>query len=107
MAFILYKGIDWTRRLVITDEDTGLPSDITGLDIEVTVKRRSPDAALVTLTVGDGVVLCAQAGATLGMADVTILGADSVGLEAANHVIAVLVDDQVTIPPLKLPVRDI
>ncbi len=105
MSFVIYREVDWNRRLVIVDEDTDLPADLTGLTIEVTLKRRSTEAALITLTVGDGITLCDQTGDTLGMADLLIAGADSVDLEAANHVIAVLIDDQVVIPPTKLPVR--
>lgn len=107
MAFVLFKGIDWNRRIVITDEDTGLPSDLTGIQVAVTLKRRSSDAALVILAVGSGVTLCTQSGATLGMADVTIVGGLTATLDAANHVITVLVDGQVAIAPTKLAVRDV
>lgn len=107
MAFQLFKGIAWTRRLTVTDEATGGRIDLTGRTVQLTLKRRSSEAALITLSEGDGIELLAQTGDTEGQADVTITGDQSGGLEAANHVIAVLVDGRVVVPPLKLPVRDV
>lgn len=105
MAFVLYKGIEWTRRITVTDDDTGERTDLTGLTVVFQLRRRTSETALIDLTVGDGITLLAQSGDTLGQADVVIDGADSALLEVASHVVAVLVDGDVALPPLKLPVR--
>lgn len=105
MAFVLYKGIDWTRRLTVTDDDTGGRTNLAGKVIQVQLRRHTGEAALVELTVGDGVTLLTQSGDTEGQADVVIAGADSASLTIASHVIAVLLDGQVVMPPTKLPVR--
>jgi hypothetical protein len=107
MAFVLYKNIEWTRRLTVTDDDTGERTDLTGLTIAVQLRRRTGEAALIELTVGDGVTLLAQSGSTLGQADVTIAADDSTDLDVASHVISVLVEGDVALPPLKLPVRSL
>jgi len=106
MAFILYKGIAWTRRFTSTDDDTGERSDLTGLTITATVKRRSSEAALLTLTVGDGITLLDQeVPATAGQFDLTIPGEDSADLNVAAHVFAIIIDGDVAYPPKKLPVN--
>jgi len=107
MAFVLYKGIDWRRRITVVDEDTGLPTDLTGKDIRLQLSRRTSEPVLIELAVDTGITLLAQSGATLGMADIEIDAALTPTLEVANHVIAVLVDGQVVIAPTKLPVRDV
>ncbi len=105
MALVLYKGVAWRRRITVTREDTGDAVDLTGLDVALNIKRRSGEAALISLAVGTGITLLAQSGATVGMADVEVPADDSVGLEVAAHVFVVLVDDQIALPPTKLPVR--
>ena len=49
--------------------------------------------------------LVADTGATKGMADLELAGAASADLEVANHVISLLIEGQVALPPTKLPVR--
>lgn len=105
MAFVLYKGIEWRRRMAVTDVETGARTDLTGKSITIVVRRRPGDAAAITLTVGAGVTLLAQNGETLGKADVVIAADISAGLEAGGYVIAALLDGQVVMAPMKLPVR--
>lgn len=102
----LFKGIEWRGTLTAVDAD-GAAVDLTGKTIALTLKRRSTEAALVTLTVGDGITLQAQSGATLGKADLVIAAGDSVAWESAKHQLAVIIDDQVAMEPTKISVRDV
>ena len=101
MAFVLYKGIDWTRRITVTDDASGDAVDLGGKTVLVQLRRRPGDPVVATATVA----LLTQSGETLGQADVTIAGADSAALTVGHHCICVLVDGDVVLPPLKLPVR--
>jgi hypothetical protein len=103
----LYKGVEWRRVITVTEEDTGDAVDLTGLDIVLTLKRRGSEAALVTVTDGDGITLQTQSGDTVGMANIVIEASATLGLESAAHQISVLVDDQVVVPPFKVQVRDV
>ena len=102
----LFKGVEWRRTLEITNSSSGAPVDLTGLDIEVVLKQRPADAALITLTVGAGITLATQSGDTLGQAALVIPGEDTENLESASHRMTVFVDDQVVVAPFKVQVRD-
>jgi hypothetical protein len=104
MAFVLYKGIEWRRRITVTDDDTGARTNLTGKTIEVHLRRRTGEATLIELTVGSGITLLTQSGATEGQADLVIQAASSTSLEVASHVICVLVEGQIAMRPTKLPV---
>lgn len=101
MANVLYKGIAWQRRLTVTDAD-GVAVDLTGKDVVLELRRHAGDAALLSLSVGSGITLLAQSGATLGQADLVIGAGQSTDFDVAAHRYAVLVDDQVVTPPTKL-----
>jgi hypothetical protein len=105
MSETLYKGIDWTRRMTVVDDD-GEAADLTGLTIQAIVRQRANEAALVTLTVGDGITLQTQSGDTLGQADIVIDGDDSTTWDQAPHRLTVLIDGQVALAPTKLSVLD-
>ena len=66
------QGTTYTFPVTATDETTGQPIDLTGKTLYCTVKVNPSDAdpGLVQLSVGSGITLRAQAGATLGMCDV-------------------------------------
>lgn len=101
----IHKGIDWRQTLTVLDED-GVAEDLTGLSIVVELRRVSSAANLLTLTVGAGITLQTQSGATTGLADVQLDGADSASLNSANHVLRVLIEDQVAMDWVKVAVRD-
>ena len=68
-----YRGE--TRSLVLTVTVDGSAVDLSGVtEIEYQLKAAAgdPDPALISLSIGDGIVLRAQSGATLGQADITI-----------------------------------
>jgi hypothetical protein len=105
MAFVLYKGIEWRRRLTVTDSETGARTDLTGKTLTVQVRRRAGEPALIDVSSGVGITHLTQAGSTLGQADVVIAADLSAALEVAGYTIAALLDGQVVLAPLKLPVR--
>ncbi len=74
----IYRGDDASFTLTVFDA-AGAPTSITGdaIEVEVKVSQNGPDPALIRKTVGDGVTLLAQAGATLGQATVAFLGTDT------------------------------
>lgn len=102
MAFVIYKGIVWTRRLTVTDEETGERTDLTGKTLVVQLRRRPGEAVILTADITE----LPQTGETLGQADAAIAAEDSAGLAVASHHITVLLDDQVVLPSTKLPVRN-
>lgn len=104
MAHVLYKGVDWRRTLTITD-DTGARVNLDGKAVVFQLRRRTGEAALISLGVGTGITLAAQTGETLGECEVLIDGAASASLEVANHFVCAFVEGQVALAPLKLPVR--
>lgn len=102
MSLVLYKGVDFRRRVTITDLQTGSRANLDGRVVKLQLRRRVGEAALIEVTASP----LAQSGDTLGQADVQIDAAASAILEApASHYICVLVDDQVAMAPTKLPVR--
>jgi hypothetical protein len=105
MAFVLYKGIEWRRRITVTDDDTGNRTDLTGKTIAFQLRRRTDDAVIFEKTASSGITLLTQSGDTLGQADLVVASEDSTSLEVASHVCCVLVEGQVVLPPTKLPVR--
>ena len=105
MAHVLYKGIEWRRRITVTDDDTGARTNLTGKTVVFELRKRTGEAVLISKSVGAGITLLTQSGATLGQADLVIASGDSASLDVGTHVIAVLVDSQVVMAPLKLPVR--
>lgn len=105
MAFVLFKGIEWRRRITVTDDDTGERTNLTGKTLLLEIRRRTSEAVLVSATNGDGITLLAQSGDTVGQADVVIPAEDSAGLDVAGHVLSVQLDAQVVLEPVKLPVR--
>lgn len=74
----IFRGDDAAFLLTVLDS-TGAPVDITGDDVEFEVKAtlNGADPALIRKTVGAGIALLAQSGATLGQARVTLLGTDT------------------------------
>lgn len=106
MAFVLFKGIEWTRRLTVTA--SGVRRNLDGRTLLVQIRRRTGEAALVQLTEGAGITTLTQSGETEGQADVVISALASASLDApAAHTIVVLLDGQVVLPPTKLPVRSL
>lgn len=103
----LFKGITWTRRITVTDEDTQTLTNLTGKPIVLELRRRTGESVLVSLSVGSGITILTQSGGTLGQADIVITGAQSTNLNGTPHVYSVLVDAQVVIPPTLLEVRSL
>lgn len=103
---VLYKGIEWRRRITVVDA-AGAAVDLTGKAIKLQLRRRTTEAALIERTVGSGITLLTQSGATLGQADAVIAANLTTGLEVAGHVYNVLIDDQVALGPTKLAVRSL
>jgi hypothetical protein len=105
MSHVLYKTTDYTAEIFVTEDDDVTPVSLTGKTLTLVVKRYAGQAALVTLTSGSGIVHRAQSGAGEGRADATILTAASADLEAAsNHIVYVLLDGQVVVPPRYLEI---
>lgn len=113
----IQRGYDWTRTLTVTYPEghasAGDGVNLTGATIVAKIKRRhdDPDPALIELSVGSGITLAAQSGATLGQATLFVSAAASLNLSAANHVISVYVTPsggviQTAIDRQKLPVVD-
>jgi hypothetical protein len=106
MAFVLYKGVEWSWRGTITDDADGTRTNLTGLAVTLELRRRSTENPILTLSIGSGVTLLTQSGPTLGQCDFVIGAAQSVDFAARNHHIVVKVDGEIALAPLKLPVRD-
>jgi len=111
MAHVLYKGIEWRRRICVTDRDesgvdTGVRTNLTGKVLKLEVRRRTGGPVLIELTSGDGITHLDQgAEGTRGIADLVIAVEDQAVLDApALHVLNVQLDDQVITPPQHLEV---
>lgn len=76
--FTIYRGDAATLRLTVTDDDDARV-DLTGATIELQIKTaiNGADPATVSKAIGSGITLLAQAGDTLGQADIAISGADT------------------------------
>ena len=97
---IIHKGVEWRRRLTVTNDDTGeATADLSTLTVEL--RRRATDANLQSYTVGSGLTLGAA-----GVADLAIPAVDSAPLETAGHVLRVLLEDQVVLDWIRVSVRD-
>jgi hypothetical protein len=109
MSLVIYKGIPWTYRMTATVKDTGALQDLTGVALSFVVRKTAGSSALVTLTVGSGITLLAQSGATLGQADLLIPGATTGALDAgiaeATLVGTIGGLDRLLIPPTTVLVR--
>lgn len=107
MSDVLFKGIEWRRRLTVT-EVSGARTNLTGKAVVLQLRRRPGGAVLLERTVGDGITLLDQdVAGTKGQATV-VIGADlTAGLETESHSVAVLVDDQVVLKPTKVSVREL
>lgn len=106
----IYRGLDWQRTLTVTKESDGTARDLTGATVTFSLKRHTTDAAaLVTLTVGSGITLLTQSGATLGQATVFLA---ATAIDPGNYIFDVHVTPagetvpQMAIPPTKIAVRD-
>jgi hypothetical protein len=77
----IVRGETLVRTVTVTDED-GEPIDITGAAVEFQVKAEPGDAfpTLIAKAVGSGIVISAQAGASLGQAVVTIPATETAAL---------------------------
>lgn len=113
-SLTIYKDRSWKRRLTVTDPNTGLPADLTGATIVFRVKPHtySPDPPTIELTVGAGITLLTQSGATLGQADLDLSPSDTVAIEEALYVCdcKVTLNGQTfvheVVVPTKIPIRD-
>lgn len=76
MTTAIISGDDRTLTLTVTGAD-GLPQDLTGLGVEFRLENLA--GAVVSKTVGAGITLLAQSGATLGQATVSVDGVDTAG----------------------------
>jgi hypothetical protein len=103
MSEILHKGIEYRRRITVTEDD-GTATPLAGLDVVVEIRRRTSGANLLTYSVGAGITLVA-AGAG-GLADLVIPVDASLALDSAGHLLRILVEDQVALDWVKLNVRD-
>jgi hypothetical protein len=103
MSEILHKGIEYRRRITVTEDD-GAATDLAGLSVVVEIRRRTSGSNLLTYSVGAGITLVA-AGAG-GLADLVIPADASTALDSAGHVMRILVEDQVALDWIKLSIRD-
>jgi hypothetical protein len=78
----LLAGESRTYRLTVVADDSGDPVDLTGAAIEFQLKRAVDDAdpPLLTKSIGAGITLLAQTGATLGRADLELAPVDAQAL---------------------------
>lgn len=97
MSEVLYKGIEWRRRITVTEVDGTTRTNLTGKVLKLEVKAESTDAAtLLTITSGGAITHLTQSGATEGQADAVIsTAAQSVLTAETSPVFRVLLDDQV------------
>lgn len=102
--FELFKGFDWVTFVTVT-EPSGSCTSLTGLDLRLQLRRRTGQPVLVELNVGSGITLRAQSGDTLGQADIVLAGADSLDLAAGSHVVSMLLEGVVVMPPTFVQVR--
>lgn len=104
----IYRGQDWQRTLTITRD--GAAISLTGAAVTFSIKRYTTDAvAAVTLSIGSGITLLTQSGATLGQATVFLAATT---LDPGNYIydvhctLAGETVPQMAIPPTKIAVRD-
>lgn len=112
----IYRGRSWKRRLTVTRQDTGAVVDLTGATIELTVKKHTgdPDPPVATRSVGSGITILTQSGATLGQADIEFSSVESAAIvgDAGLYVGDVMVElsgetfEHEAVPPVKIPIRD-
>jgi hypothetical protein len=108
MAQVLYKTIEWQRRLTVTESDGVTRTNLTGKTLKLEVRRRTGDPVLITLTTGAGITHLAQSGDTLGQADIVLAAGLQSVLEAETlHVFNVQLDDQVIKTPEHLEVQSL
>ena len=76
-----FRGADRVFRVTVTKADDSGRQDLTGATMEFQVKTAPgvADPALISKSVGAGITLLAQAGATLGQADLALASADTSG----------------------------
>jgi len=108
----VYKSLAWQRLLTVTKESDGSRRNLTGATVLVDVKRNYTDVAnAFQLSVGNGVTLLTQSGATEGQATVDISQTIRDTLNLENYVVRVSVQPsgdpaaQVVIDWRKLQVR--
>jgi hypothetical protein len=78
--YTIARGADFGLTVTIRDAN-GSPVDLTGRSITFTAKRSREDAvAFIQKTVGNGITLSPQSGATLGQCVVRLVPADTTGL---------------------------
>ena len=111
MSATIYQGQTWNRRLVVTNLIDGLAYNLTGAANEFRMRRYPTDAApVVDLTIGNGITLLTQSGATLGMADIDLGAAATAALAPDGYVAAVIVTiagkNFVVVPPYRQIVRE-
>ena len=76
----IFKG-ETTVFVLSVKDAAGAPRDITGAALEFTIGTiYTPPAVIIEKSVGSGIVLRTQSGATLGQADITIAAGDLVGV---------------------------
>lgn len=114
MSSTIYKGHTWKRRLTVTNAKDGSPYDITGAAISFRGKFRTSDAvAVIDFSVGSGITILAQSGATLGQADILLPGTDSAGFAVDSLICAAVVtltDDvepKIVLPPFRVSIREL
>lgn len=86
MSITIYKGNSKSWILTVKDS-TQSPIDITGYTLEFQVKGAVDDAdpALISKSVGSGITILTQSGATLGQAQIDVIPADTANLETRVH----------------------
>lgn len=109
----IYKDRSWRRILTVRDQ-AGDAVSLTGATITVRVKPRttSPDPPTLELTIGAGITLLTQSGATLGQAQLDLSPSDTAGIDAGLYVLdgqVVLSGDPFVheaVPPVHIPIHD-
>lgn len=83
----MVAGASKIIRLTVTDAASTDPVDLTAAALEFQLKPRpgDPDPPLIAKSVGAGILLQAQSGLTLGLADVFLLPADTTLLRGTYY----------------------
>jgi hypothetical protein len=108
-----FRGIDRVLRLTVKKVEDASPQDLTGATIELQIKTTAgaADPALLSKSVGAGITLLSQSGATLGQAEISITAAETQALLARTYkydVIAVIGGKRrVLVPPSDFVLKEL
>lgn len=107
----IFRGNQVTYRITVTDDaDARVNLTAYGIECEAKAELGGADPAAIACSIGDGITLLTQSGATLGQADIVITSAKS-GIAPALYwldVVTILAGVRVhVIPPRELTIANV